>query len=44
MSTGPYVAGVLGWILLGERVALRTWLTMGVALAGAGVRGGAAAG
>jgi len=35
MSTGPYVAGLLGWVLLGERVALRTWLTMGVALAGA---------
>lgn len=35
MSTGPYVAGLLGWLLLGERVPLRTWLTMGVALAGA---------
>jgi drug/metabolite transporter (DMT)-like permease len=35
MSTGPFVAGLLGWILLGERVAPRTWLTMGVALAGA---------
>jgi drug/metabolite transporter (DMT)-like permease len=35
MSTGPYVAGLLGFILLGERVAPRTWLTMGVALAGA---------
>ena len=35
MSTGPYVAGLLGWMLLGERVALRTWLTMGVALVGA---------
>jgi drug/metabolite transporter (DMT)-like permease len=35
MSTGPYVAGLLGWLLLGERVAARTWLTMGVALAGA---------
>ena len=37
MSTGPYVAGLLGWVLLGERVAVRTWLTMGVALAGAAV-------
>lgn len=35
MSTGPYVAGLLGWLLLGERVPPRTWLTMGVALAGA---------
>ena len=35
ISTGPYVAGVLGWILLGERVAPRTWLAMGVALVGA---------
>ncbi|MGH7353884.1 MAG: DMT family transporter [Candidatus Rokuibacteriota bacterium] len=35
MSTGPYVAGLLGWLLLGERVALRMWVTMGVALAGA---------
>lgn len=35
MSTGPYVAGLLGWLVLGERVAARTWLTMGVALAGA---------
>jgi len=35
MSTGPYVAGLLGWLLLGERVALRTWLTMGGALVGA---------
>ena len=37
MSTGPYVAGLLGWMLLGERVALRTWLTMGVALIGVAV-------
>jgi drug/metabolite transporter (DMT)-like permease len=37
MSTGPYVAGLLGWLLLGERVRPRTWLAMGVALAGAAV-------
>src|SRR5262252_117552 len=37
MSTGPYVAGLLGWLWLGERVPLRTWITMGVALAGATV-------
>jgi drug/metabolite transporter (DMT)-like permease len=35
MSTGPYVAGVLAWLVLGERVALRTWMSMSVALAGA---------
>jgi drug/metabolite transporter (DMT)-like permease len=34
MSMGPYVAGLLGWIWLGEQVALRTWVTMSVALAG----------
>jgi len=34
MSTGPYVAGLLGWAWLGERVALRTWVSMGGALAG----------
>jgi drug/metabolite transporter (DMT)-like permease len=34
MATGPYVAGLLGWAILGERVAARTWLTMGLALAG----------
>jgi drug/metabolite transporter (DMT)-like permease len=35
MAMGPYVAGLLGWIVLGEHVALRTWVTMGIALAGA---------
>lgn len=35
MSTSPYVVGVLGWLLLGERVPPRSWLSMGVALAGA---------
>jgi drug/metabolite transporter (DMT)-like permease len=34
MSVGPWVAGLLGWVLLGERVLLRTWLTMGLALGG----------
>jgi drug/metabolite transporter (DMT)-like permease len=34
MSTGPYVTGVLAWVVLGERVAVRTWLAMGVALMG----------
>ena len=34
MSTGPYVAGLLGWLWLGERVPLRNWLTMSVALTG----------
>lgn len=34
MATGPYVAGLLGWLVLGERVPPRTWLAMGVALAG----------
>jgi drug/metabolite transporter (DMT)-like permease len=45
------VAGVLGWLVLGERVAPRTWISMGVALAGAVTmvsssagRGGALAG
>jgi drug/metabolite transporter (DMT)-like permease len=34
MSVGPWVAGLLGWLVLGERVRPRTWLTMGIALAG----------
>jgi drug/metabolite transporter (DMT)-like permease len=34
MSVGPWVAGLLGWLLLGERVRAHTWLTMGVALGG----------
>ena len=34
MSVGPWVTGLLGWLLLGERVRPRTWLTMGVALVG----------
>lgn len=34
MSVGPYITGLLGWLLLGERVRGRTWLAMAVALAG----------
>jgi drug/metabolite transporter (DMT)-like permease len=33
MSTGP--TWLLGWIVLAERVAARTWVTMSVALLGA---------
>jgi drug/metabolite transporter (DMT)-like permease len=34
MSVGPWVAGLLGWLVLGERVHPRTWLTMAIALGG----------
>ena len=34
MSVGPWVAGALGWLVLGERVPPTTWLTMVVAVAG----------
>jgi drug/metabolite transporter (DMT)-like permease len=44
MSTSPYVVGLLGWLVLGERVPPRTWLTMGVALAGAVVMVGSSYG
>ena len=33
-SCAPFVAGFLGWILLGERVATRTWFSIGGAMAG----------
>jgi len=36
-SCAPFLAGFLGWILLGERVATRTWLAIGVAMAGLAV-------
>lgn len=35
ISIGPYVAGFLGWLMLGESVRLPTWLTMAATLAGA---------
>lgn len=34
LSTGPFIAGLLGWAWMGERVAGRTWIAMGAALAG----------
>jgi drug/metabolite transporter (DMT)-like permease len=36
-SLSPFMAGLLGWIWMGERVAGRTWLAMGVALLGTAV-------
>ena len=33
----PFIAGFLGWILLGERVATRTWYAIGVAMVGLAV-------
>ena len=33
-SCAPFVAGFLGWIILGERVATRTWFAIGAAMAG----------
>jgi len=36
-SCAPFIAGFLGWILLGERVAMRTWFAIGVAMVGLAV-------
>jgi drug/metabolite transporter (DMT)-like permease len=33
-SSAPVIAGLLGWAILGERVAARSWLAMAAALAG----------
>ena len=33
-SLSPFIAGLLGWLCLGERVRQRTWIAMAVALAG----------
>lgn len=35
ISIGPYVAGLLGWLMLAEPVRPRTWLTMAATLCGA---------
>lgn len=37
LSVAPMVAGLLGWIALGERPSLRAWIAMVVALAGVSV-------
>jgi drug/metabolite transporter (DMT)-like permease len=34
LSTGPFMAGLLGWAVMGERVTERAWLAMAAALAG----------
>lgn len=34
MSTGPFFVAIAGRLFLGERVPLRTWIAIGVALAG----------
>ena len=36
-SLSPFMAGLLGWIWMGERVAGRTWLAMSVALLGTAI-------
>ena len=37
MSSAPFFAALLGWLVLGERVERGVWLAMGVALVGMGV-------
>lgn len=34
LAASPFIAAVLGWLILGEAVALRTWLAIGLALVG----------
>lgn len=34
LSLSPFIAGLGGWLCLGERVRRRTWIAMGVALIG----------
>ena len=36
-SCAPFLAGFLGWILLGERVATRTWFAICISMAGLAV-------
>lgn len=37
LATMPFFAALLGWILIGESVALRTWVSIALALVGTGV-------
>ena len=37
LSAAPFFTALLGWMVLGERVARGVWVAMGVALAGMGV-------
>jgi drug/metabolite transporter (DMT)-like permease len=37
VSTTPFIAAALGWLLLGERVGRATWVAMAAALAGVGL-------
>ena len=43
-SLSPFIAGLLGWLWLGERVLRRTWIAMGAALLGTVVMLGGATG
>lgn len=36
-SLSPFMAGLLGWVWMGERVADRTWVAMSVALLGSAI-------
>jgi drug/metabolite transporter (DMT)-like permease len=36
-SLSPFIAGLLGWAWMGERVAGRTWIAMSVALVGSAI-------
>ena len=36
-SLSPFMAGLLGWLWMGERVAGRTWAAMGMALLGSAI-------
>ncbi len=34
LSTGPFIAALLGWLVLREKVHIRTWVAMGAAIVG----------